>query len=635
MEKNYEQSNSIQPIQPFGAPAGVNVMFSIGGTIIGLISGPGSAAVSILGTVVDMLWPDNPTEPNVTWKEMMNYTSELIDQKLKDDTIIKAEGQLNGLKSLLDDYDQALENLLHARKVLGFSSPVTTLSESTLKSLINGVHQSFVQTIPAAFAINGYNTALLPAYANAANLHLLFLRHVLIDKEKLGLDSEDFKRYTNSLSTKTTEYINYCTSTYKNGLSSQKERGWTYFNKYRRDMTLAVLDIISLFPNYDPKNYNPTYDISGKNIESFDFYLYSKPIKTEITREIYSDVINDDVYGVMNVDHDINEKNFIRPPHLFTWLEQLKLVTTRDFSNAGFTFLSGHQNKYSFTPRNISSLYSGEFFGQGTDYPNATESFIDLNNNSSIYNLSAESYKWIYPWYDPVCITKINFSITDQNSSKNLIYGGNVSKEVNKNEFNFSNKEGSGPSTFNNYSHVLSYMQSFDAFNGDRKRKGYIFAFTHSSVDPENIIDTDKITQIPAVKASEIALGAIVFKGPHHLGGDIIELPRRYSQSGPSVTIRFKAELGKKYRIRLHYASIGTPLLCMFDNRSNEKTISLNQTIDNSSNLDKYDSFKCMDTDFIVTGSAPYYSWINLQNYNNATSPNSLYINKVEFIPIA
>lgn len=621
MEKNYEQNNSTQTIQPFGAPAEVRFMFSIAGTLIGLISSPGKAAVSILGEVVDKLWPDSPSEPNVTWKEMMEYTSELIDQKLKDDTIKKAEGQLNGLKSLLDDYDQALENLLHARKVLGFSSPVTALSESTLKSLINGVHQSFVQTIPAAFAVNGYNTALLPAYANAANLHLLFLRHVLIDKNKLGLDSEDFKRYTNALSTKTTEYIEYCTNTYKDGLSSQKERGWTYFNKYRRDMTLAVLDIISLFPNYDPNNYNPIYGESGDNIKSFDIDLYSKPIKTELTREIYSDVINDDVSGVINDNHDVNEKNFIRPLHLFTWLEELKFVTTRDFSNAGFTFLSGHQNKYSFTPRSISTLYSGEFFGQGTDYPNATESFIDLNN-SYIYALATESYKWVYPWYDPVCITKINFSVKDENSSKNLIYGGNVSKEVNKNEFNY-------------YSHTLSYMQSFDSIYSDRKRKGYIFGFTHSSVDSENVIATDKITQIPAVKAFE-TINANVVSGPSYTGGDIIELYNKSQSSDSYIRIKFVPEINKKYRVRLHYASTGNTTVKLLDaSFTSVKHVSLDKTIESKSDLDKYGVFKYIDTDYIATSNYSYHNIMFISKLGTYTLDNAfVYINKIELIPI-
>lgn len=635
MEKNYEQSNSIQHIQPFGAPAEVRFMFSIAGTLIGLISSPGKAAVSILGEVVDKLWPkDNTIEPNVTWKEMMEYTSELVDQRLEAYTIEKADAQLNGLKAVLNDYYKALEDLKGPRKVLGFSSPVTALSQSTLISAINGVHQSFVQTITAAFAINSYKTPLLPAYAHAANLHLLFLRHVLIDGIELGLDFEDFSRYANALSTKTTEYIEYCTNTYKDGLSSQKERGWTYFNEYRRDMTLAVLDIISLFPNYDPKNYNPIYGESGDNIKSFDIDLYSKPIKTELTREIYSDVINDDVSGVINDNHDVNEKNFIRPPHLFTWLEELKLVTTRDFSNAGFTFLSGNQNKYSFTPRSARSLYSGEFFGQGTDYPNAAESFVDLNN-SYIYNLSTESYKWVYPWYDPVCITKINFSITDGNSSKNLVYGGNVSKEVNKNEFNFLNKEGSGPSTFNNYSHVLSHMQSFDAFNGDRKRKGYIFAFTHSSVDSENVIATDKITQIPAVKAFE-TINANVVSGPSYTGGDIIELYNKSQSSDSYIRIKFVPEINKKYRVRLHYASTGNTTVKLLDaSFTSVKHVSLDKTIESKSDLDKYGVFKYIDTDYIATSNYSYHNIMFISKLGTYTLDNAfVYINKIELIPI-
>lgn len=566
MEQNYEQNNSIQPfgvipeqeisIQPLSAPTGVTLMFSIGGTLLGLISGPGAAAVSILGTVVNLLWPDSPSDPNVTWNEMMAYTSKYIDQQLDAHILETAEKELNALKSSIDNY------FLNVGVILG---PITPLNETPIATLIDNVIEKFDSTFNNAFTSTSdkNKVALLPSYAQAANLNLLFLSQVLNDRKRLNISDTDFKRFTNALANYTKKHIDYCTDVYKIGLSLQKEKGWTYFNKYRRDMTLAVLDIISLFPNYDPSNYNPTYyvDFFGKRqIGSFDEYTYSKPVKTEFTREIYSDVVNDDAPSIIYSNHDLNEMNFIRPPHIFTWLKRLKFVKTSQFfdSGNGFVFLCGHQNAYSFT-QDLSSEYTwGKFFGQGTDYPSTEESFLDIPNTNYVYQLNVESYKDLNRPIDPICITKMNFSVTNGYSSTNLPYNlGGTARAVNKNDYIFVNndKDNPGPSTYNNYSHILSHMGSYDAYGGNIKRKGYIFAFTHSSVDPTNALSANRVTCIPAVKSYTglYELAPVVVKGPPFTGGDLVKL------SDPTIKMKFmvnpdkSVSLNQKYSMRIRY----------------------------------------------------------------------------------
>lgn len=626
MEKDYEQSNSIQPL---GVPGGLGAAISISSTILGLMNGPVGTSLSLLNSLVNLLWP---ADNNVTWEEMIKYVSEMIDQKLELVILNKATSKLIGLKNQINLYYRAVEDHSKNTKTYGLNSPEAYASNELIRSYANTLHMLFIGDIKANFTIKDYETVLLPSYASAAALHVMFLNDVVVRADDIGFPIEDIRHYNTELCLAIEEYSNYCIKTYTSALEKEKAKSWVSFNRCRRTLTLSVLDTIALFSNYDIRKFNPVY--YGSKIESFDKKLYTMPIKTEVTREIYSDVLNADVSGVISNDHNTNEDNFIRKPHLFDWINQIEFVSRKYTPTK--TFLSGHRIFYKVTPRTSSDVNSGKFYGQGTSYPDTTTSFMSVSDDKYIYKLSTESYNEPGTWQWPekfYNITKIDFSLTNGKSSSQLTYG-NEKNPIRKNEFDLLNRDSSGPSTFNDYSHILSHMLSSKPLYYTETSHGYIFAFTNSSVDPTNTIATDKITQIPAVKAYTL-FGANVYAIPSgtgiyipYIGGDVVELIGFNSY----LKIQVKIEPNKKYLVRLHYASGGAWSVNFEFNGSILSNINLDKTVTSRSNLSNYGTFKCTDLGYIE-GTSSSYDTIGIQQKSLPGNAPSIFIDKIEFIP--
>lgn len=578
-------------------------------SIIGLVSsvirslgipilGP---ALNVLKISLDLFWSKQDKDQNAIWEQMIKHTSDLINERITEKILSEATSKLAGLRKSLLEYEYALESFLKNRNQYGSNDKHVMASAETIRSYINTLHLKFSGDIIANFAINNYEIVLLPAYASAATLHLMLLRDVSIYGEELDFKLEDINFYYERQYKFTKDYVEYCIEYYNKGLDTQKDRGWTHYNRYRRDMTLSVLDVIALFPNYDAR-------------------IYPIATKTEITREIYSDVINAHAYGVIYSDFQKNEDSFTRLPHLFTWLSKLNFVTTSDFKP--WIFLSGNRNFYSYTPKSSTATRMGPFYGEGTDYSNSTSSDISITDDSYIYKLWSENYEWIYPWHDPVNITKISFSITDNKTSKDLIYGAKRSNAPTvREDFDFPNKEGSGSSTFDNYSHVLSYMITHNGFG--RKRHGYALAFTHSSVDPYNTIYPDTITQIPSVKSHSASK---VVKGPGHTGGDVVLL-----NSGSNLSLKFHSkEDRKRYSIRLRYAFDQDTLIGIGNSMMNLSYFNIKKTgKDISDHPEEYELYKYVDTSYI-TGAMDTELVLM---YPRQSNPGNVFIDKIEFIP--
>lgn len=628
MEQNYEQNNPTQTIQPFSAPPGVSTMIGISATLLGMISGPAGGTLSIFGTIVNLFWPTSSGNQNVTWNDMIKYTEALVNQTVEDSILSNADAELRGLKSLIESYKNAVAAYRPTNiEEYGDSNSIPIEAYGDVYDVISQVHICFVNRVVAAFTSDKFKTALLPTYASAATLHILFLREILINKDMLRLSDEDFEFYATELSEKVKIYSDYCINTYKDGLEKQKSRGWTFFNKFRRDMTLLVLDVIALFPNYDPRNYDPQYRHDSRldkdMLSRFNLDLYSKEIKTELTREIYSDVLNNDVRNIISNNHDINESRFIRGPHLFEWLQEIKCVRRnyRNSNNNLYQFLSGHQLRSCYTPRGFQSFW-GQFFGEDTSYPDTTVSYINMQPQSC-KSINIESYHvlGINPlppgWaqdlaLDKVNITKMKFELT----IGALSFGGDVSYTIRRN--NISNEN-----------NILSYMASYSQ---NETSHGYIFGFTHNSVDHDNVIAEDKITQIPAVKGCELYRSNVI-KGPFYTGGDIVELynPYEYQPNWDGVIkesrvkIDVKMQKNKRYKVRLHYASTSNTRL-----KLNDTVFTLGKTIDSYSDLVNYGKLKHVDIGY-VTGSNSTYSTIVLNKYEQDST--HVYLSKVEFIP--
>lgn len=178
------------------------------------------------------------------------------------------------------------------------------------------------------FSVPGYKILLLPVYTQAANLHLVMAQ----DAERYGIQWEmtqqtiDF--YYKEQREKAVKYAGYCVKWYKEGLDSLKKSSagdWIKYNRYRREMTLSVLDYVALFSAYDLRIY---------------------PIKTtpQLTREIYTDATSISTYY----------KNPSQLPSLYSSEKELPPQTLDEPSYKAYSHRLCH---ISFANNNINSKY--------------------------------------------------------------------------------------------------------------------------------------------------------------------------------------------------------------------------------------------------------------------------------------
>nr|ABU96490.1 Cry19-like protein [Bacillus thuringiensis] len=586
-----------------------NIVPRILGTLPTFFPGIGPF-VPFLTFFTGLLWPSG-SSGNDIWEKVMKEVADLIDQRLEENILRQATANLAGLKELLQSYNSAF-----ATWEAGNATP------GLVKGYMESLHRTFVQDIIGSFTIPNYENILLPTYAIAANFHLMLLRDIEIyggektpeGKDGLNFNPKDLNFYNCELKKYKELYTNHCLNTYDKGLASEKEKGWVPFHRYRREMTLAVLDIIASFPLYDARLY------PAKNNKEMS-------VKSELTREIYSDVINSDRFGVVPpYNYAQNEERYTRPPHLFTWLRGLDFVTNR-LTSGSYSYrwyvLTGCQNKYSYTKGN--GTIPGPFRGYPVE-SGGSASNITIEEGSYIYNLLPKSFEYISPWYFTTNIAMITFLLTNNKNDLPAKFYGSLVNQPNlpivQTDFDFvTNKELTGPPTYNNYSHILSHMLLGYDWNqtGGIGTHGYSFAFTHSSVDPYNTIAPDKITQIPAVKAFEISDSGpgYVVAGRGDTGGDIVWL-----KNSARLKIRLtSATPNKNYLVRVRcMARISGNILVERWSLSSTK----NDTFGVQGTL-KYEYVNTLVTTFDQPGVE-----LIIKNLTG----NDMYFDKVDFIPI-
>ncbi|EJR93120.1 insecticidal delta-endotoxin Cry8Ea1 family protein [Bacillus mycoides] len=395
---------------------------------------------------------------------------------------------------------------------------------------------------------------------------------------------------------------------------------WNLYNDFRRDMTIMVLDIVSVWPMYDPKQY-------------------PMGIKSELTRTLYTP-IRGTTYRSDGNQNTINviENRMIQPPGLFTWLDRFSFqqinIPGGWVWTAGDLLTGGSQyRKYT-----LGNSFEKQF-GQTGTLPIRT---VDLPPNSPITKVITRQ------WFEPreIALYKGNthiftlgtikeqypfFTETCSGYPKTCIYDparreNQVPKAVDPNNPN-------APMSQWKDSHRLSYFK-YEPIRSDSpfgyQAEGQIgavaFGWTHMLVNPNNTIATDQITLIPAVKA--YSTEGIVIKGPGSTGGDLVQL------SVPNildlkVTIPASNILG--YRIRIRYASnlptrIGVSFQAEFE--TTEAAYNLPATY-SGGNL-TYNTFGYQNTLFFSQQTDAQEAFLQIQNVQGG----NLIIDKVEFIPI-
>lgn len=330
------------------------------------------------------------------------------------------------------------------------------------------------------------------------------------------------------------KYKDHCVTFYNRGLNQfnrSSARDWIGFNRFRRDMTLAVLDLATLFPNYDPRRY-------------------LLAVKTELTREIYTDLIGNSTFSPWwnqtVTSFSTIEDNVIRRPSLTTWLNSIRVFTSRlNPAISPAYILGGHE-----LVENLSNgIERRHTFGHTASLtPIQSLSFADVSvfRVNSLARSDTQAHK-NYGVSSAIFHTSninnvpgsLRYEVANNNSSSPMVSEFPGMDEQRPNERDFS--------------HRLNYISHIEARRHATGSQGNInllmYGWTHTSMDRNNRLEPDKITQIDAVKGWG---GLSLMPGP--TGGNLVSLA---SNLHPYF-IRVQApQIQTNYRIRLRYACLG------------------------------------------------------------------------------
>ncbi|AKR13106.1 hypothetical protein AC241_31095 (plasmid) [Bacillus thuringiensis] len=589
-------------------------MVSIVGAAISKLLGFVPVVGDILSSLADTYWPKIAGQEADTrvWAGLIRHTANLIDNRDVDRVIGQATANVMSLYAALGVYNRFLEQ---------WKSPVKPYAglADEIRAQMSTLHLLFTTKIISDFTIQGYESILLPSYANAASLHLLLLRDISIYGEKLGFDSKTLQAYHNEQVKFTTDYTAHCIKTYNLNLNAQKSKGWVAFNQYRRDMTLTVLDLIALFPSYDTHRY----PADEKNVKKLS--------NTELTREIYTALTESSPSKTV----EAMEESLTRGPHLFTWPKRLDFWTFNYNMYPDTRYLSANRIGFSYT--NSSEIEDSGIYGSPT-FGTVLTHQIPLNSN--VYRTSITDTTAV-----PNQVTKMDFYKID---GTNASYNSNITPvpaNLRTTFFGFSSDANRPPNqpTVQDYNNILSYIKT-DIIGGHQARVS--FAWTHKGVNPNNQILTDNVTQVPAVKSSLLNAPARVIKGPGHTGGDLVALLNNGTQAG-TMQIQCKTgsftETSRRYGIRMRYAANnaftvslsytlqgGNPIGITF---GTERTFSRTNNII-PTDL-KYEEFKYKEYNQIITMNSPQNTIVTINiRQLNPSSNDQLIIDRIEFIPI-
>ncbi|MGX5576209.1 insecticidal delta-endotoxin Cry8Ea1 family protein [Bacillus toyonensis] len=552
----------------------------------------------------------------------------MANQKI--DSLVKdlAIESLKSLQSSVRDYRQAICNLQ--------TDPNNEAYKEDVRREFNDADDKAKEVM---IRLGNPNNAipLLADYAQAANLHLLLLRDVVKFGESWGFSALEVQQfYFNNgvgnpgMKQLLATYTDHCVRYYNEGLTKRYESGnWNTFNDYRRNMTLMVMDIVSVWPTYDP-------------------ILYSVPTKSQLTRTVYTPYIHGTLYGQVPTISSI-ESHVVVPPSLFRWLRQITFYTKNSPAGVFYT-LSGQVQSFQRTLNpNLIEEAKGTLAKQvGTLYVANPESEDDVWSFEMDYS---HDDPWWSPYPRMIGLVNLNFHLT-KTADQKIIFTPNYSST--KKTFGLPCKtnnvidcdpcepcntlpNASDPCNDKSlYSHRFSYMGTYPASNSnpdsspEGDNESVCYGWTHVSADANNLIDAEKITQIPAVKANAISEPFPVMRGPGSTGGDLVPITK--GTEGGTLMLKVTLPAGSgNYLLRIRYASDVSTNVAVSVCHPGGYVFNAPATTTNISNL-TYNAFGYLDTRIFKNDCPSTPSEILIRGV--PIGSGTCLIDKIEFIPI-
>ncbi|MCR8964201.1 insecticidal delta-endotoxin Cry8Ea1 family protein [Brevibacillus halotolerans] len=210
--------------------------------IVGIVTGfllealKKEAKARLLQFLHNLLFPGSST---LTMEEILRATEQFVKQQLDTTTWNRVSGELEGLENNIRTFNDQVDDFLQNR--IGIEP--TAIIDS-----VNTMQQLFVNRMPQ-FKIRGYEVLLLPLYAQAATLHLTFIRDVIIHADDWNIPSAQLNTYKGYLKRYVAEHSNYCLTTYDTEFKARFYPRATLRNmvEFKTFMTLNVLDFVSIW----------------------------------------------------------------------------------------------------------------------------------------------------------------------------------------------------------------------------------------------------------------------------------------------------------------------------------------------------------------------------------------------------
>ncbi len=383
--------------------------------------------------------------------------------------------------------------------------------------------------------------------------------------------------------------------TYNQGLRRLEGRflsDWIVYNRFRRQLTISVLDIVAFFPNYDIRTY---------------------PIQTatQLTREVYLDLpfINENLSPAASYPtFSAAESAIIRSPHLVDFLNSFTIYTD---SLARYAYWGGHLVN-SFRTGTTTNLIRSPLYGREGN----TERPVTITASPSVPIFRTLSYITGLDNSNPVAgIEGVEF----QNTISRSIYR----KSGPIDSFSELPPQDASVSPAIGYSHRLCHATFLERISGPRIA-GTVFSWTHRSASPTNEVSPSRITQIPWVKAHTLASGASVIKGPGFTGGDI--LTRNSMGELGTLRVTFTGRLPQSYYIRFRYASVANRSGTFRYSQPPSYGISFPKTMDAGETL--------TSRSFAHTTLFTPITFSRAQEEFDLYIQSGVYIDRIEFIPV-
>nr|ADO64599.1 Cry1Ac [synthetic construct] [Gossypium hirsutum] len=552
----------------------------------------------VLG-LVDIIWGIfGPSQ----WDAFLVQIEQLINQRIEEFARNQAISRLEGLSNLYQIYAESFREWE--------ADPTNPALREEMRIQFNDMNSALTTAIPL-FAVQNYQVPLLSVYVQAANLHLSVLRDVSVFGQRWGFDAATINSRYNDLTRLIGNYTDHAVRWYNTGLErvwGPDSRDWIRYNQFRRELTLTVLDIVSLFPNYDSRTY---------------------PIRTvsQLTREIYTNPVLENFDGSFRGSAQGIEGS-IRSPHLMDILNSITIYTD---AHRGEYYWSGHQimaSPVGFSgPEFTFPLY-------GTMGNAAPQQRIVAQLGQGVYRtLSSTLYRRPFN----IGINNQQLSVLD---GTEFAYGtsSNLPSAVYRKSGTVDSLDEIPPQNNNvpprqGFSHRLSHVSMFrSGFSNSSVSiiRAPMFSWIHRSAEFNNIIASDSITQIPAVKGNFLFNGSVI-SGPGFTGGDLVRL----NSSGNNIQNRGYIEVpihfpstSTRYRVRVRYASV-TPIHLNV-NWGNSSIFS-NTVPATATSLDNLQS---SDFGYFESANAFTSSLGNIVGVRNFSGTAGVIIDRFEFIPV-